>query len=1084
MSDRPPVQAQPHPFMNTRPCVSRPSFRPRPALERLAALILAIAATHRMIAAEPEAPAAKAAAIPVATLSRTTPVDFEKEVLPIFRANCLACHNRTKAKADLILETPADLKKGGESGPAITTGKSEASLLLKVAAHRDKPFMPPKDNKVEAVDLTPEQLGLLKLWIDQGATGEVRGVAVVEWQALPPGVNPILSLAMTEDAQIIACGRANQISLYHIPSQRLLDRLVDPDLQKSGLYPKEGVAHRDLVNALAFSPDGSWLASGDYRAAKLWQRTIEENRLELKAPSLKRATTLATSPQGDWYATGHEDGVIALWDAASGQLRTQWIAHAHAIQKTAFSPDGKRILSVSGSLRVGVWSAEDGASVAWIETPTNVSAAAWHPDGKRIATAGEDRVLRLWQPPAGPQTNATLVMVKEMKGHDARISCLEFAAGETPLLISGSSDGSIRVWSAEKGEMLRKADFGAAVAALAVSTDGSRMAAIGSNAVAKVWRVADAQKVAEVTGDPSTDEAVGRGERAVGHAKEDIGYRQGVLDEAKKRSKTESDFAAKALDTRVTAERTLTDKQKAVLTAVEARAAAEKAPAELAAELLKAAADRDAVEAQAKQAEAEATAARRRIDDAKATADAAQKAAKELDAAAKSDAGKTPALAAAKATAEKLATAATQFLADAKAVADRFAKDAEPKRKAAEEAKVAAQKKSAEIAEKQKQVPEKLTAALKSLDTAEKEHDTALNAKRSAEDQLASAQRASKKASDAVPEAETALQAAQTALKKAEEQTASARKASSEGRRPFLALAFSQDGVGLLTAGSNLKLQSWGSETGLGMRTSSTPEGGLIRIATDKRGAVLTLGTNGVPVKRVHQERWILARTLGGDDPQSPLKGRVNALQFSPDGGRLAIGSGEPSRSGELNLWEVSSGKMLRSFTNAHSDVVLAVDFSPDGTLLASAASDRFVKVWSLDSGALARSFEGHTHHVLGVSWRQDGRTLASAGADKVIKLWNFVTGEQKKTIGGAEKEVTSICYVDATNEALVTSGDSQVRLVADDGKTVRSFGGATDFVQSAAVTRDGKWVVGGGQDSVLRIWNGLTGQLVKSFGP
>ena len=46
------------------------------------------------------------AALPVASLNRKTPVDFQDEILPIFRANCLACHNQTKAKADVILERP------------------------------------------------------------------------------------------------------------------------------------------------------------------------------------------------------------------------------------------------------------------------------------------------------------------------------------------------------------------------------------------------------------------------------------------------------------------------------------------------------------------------------------------------------------------------------------------------------------------------------------------------------------------------------------------------------------------------------------------------------------------------------------------------------------------------------------------------------------------------------------------------------------------------------------------------------------------------------------------------------------------
>ena len=89
------------------------------------------------------------------------------------RDNCLACHNRTRAKADLVLETPADIRKGSENGPVLVPGDAEKSLLLQASAHQTKPPMPPKDNKVSAIDLTPSQLGLIRLWIEQGAKGEV-----------------------------------------------------------------------------------------------------------------------------------------------------------------------------------------------------------------------------------------------------------------------------------------------------------------------------------------------------------------------------------------------------------------------------------------------------------------------------------------------------------------------------------------------------------------------------------------------------------------------------------------------------------------------------------------------------------------------------------------------------------------------------------------------------------------------------------------------------------------------------------------------------------------------------------------------
>src|SRR5947199_3863143 len=115
-------------------------------LNGLLALVLLLGCSVAVNAARAAQPAAPA--IPVAPMDRTTPVDFEAEVLPLLRDSCLACHNRTRAKADLILETPADILKGGENGPAVVPGNSKASLLLQSAAHQAETPMPPKDNKV------------------------------------------------------------------------------------------------------------------------------------------------------------------------------------------------------------------------------------------------------------------------------------------------------------------------------------------------------------------------------------------------------------------------------------------------------------------------------------------------------------------------------------------------------------------------------------------------------------------------------------------------------------------------------------------------------------------------------------------------------------------------------------------------------------------------------------------------------------------------------------------------------------------------------------------------------------------------
>jgi WD40 repeat protein len=207
-------------------------------------------------------------------------------------------------------------------------------------------------------------------------------------------------------------------------------------------------------------------------------------------------------------------------------------------------------------------------------------------------------------------------------------------------------------------------------------------------------------------------------------------------------------------------------------------------------------------------------------------------------------------------------------------------------------------------------------------------------------------------------------------------------------------------------------------------------------------------------------------------------------VRFSPDGALLATGGGEPSRSGEIHLWRVAEGALWKEFSHVHSDAVLSLDFTPDGAKLASGAADRFARVTEIESGKVIRALEGHTHHVTGVSWKSDGRTLMTAGADNVIKVWNTLTGERKKNVDGFNKEVTSVQFMGLGDQAVAASGDGQVRLINEKGERVREFPGATDYVNAVLVTPDGQVVAAGGQDGVLRVWDGAEGRLRNAFAP
>ena len=236
-------------------------------------------------------------------------------------------------------------------------------------------------------------------------------------------------------------------------------------------------------------------------------------------------------------------------------------------------------------------------------------------------------------------------------------------------------------------------------------------------------------------------------------------------------------------------------------------------------------------------------------------------------------------------------------------------------------------------------------------------------------------------------------------------------------------------------------------------------------------------------------------------------EGQVNAVAALPDGRFASAGT-----DGRIAVWEIGRSAPV-SVLQGHTAPVAALGVSPDGSAIASASWDGSVRLWPL-AGGKPRILTGHRGNVNAVAFLSD-RTLVSAGYDAAVMLWPrdqggvprridmpaplntlAIAGNDRLFAGGADGKlyelnrsgdvqgevqisskpiVAAAASADGRYLAAAGIGEPIVLLHASDLKTARTLGGR-ETVWSLAFSADGKTLLAGGGDHLVREWDIETG--------
>jgi len=307
-----------------------------------------------------------------------------------------------------------------------------------------------------------------------------------------------------------------------------------------------------------------------------------------------------------------------------------------------------------------------------------------------------------------------------------------------------------------------------------------------------------------------------------------------------------------------------------------------------------------------------------------------------------------------------------------------------------------------------------------------------------------------------------------------------------------VAVAFHPYGRHLATAGADRLVKVWdlttGQEVFSGPCDAIRTLAGAYTVAytvafSPPDGRLVAAGNDG------DVNVWDWKKWKKGGRPLHTFSGYTSnsiPVAFSPDGRILAAGGG--GQEGQ-RLWDMETGDLSRPPLPGRSFPVNALAFSPDGGRLASAGLDRMVYVHDTTTGERLSKFN-HSGNVLCVAFSRNGRLVASAGEDKTVRVWDATTGREVLGLRGHTAVCTCLAFSpDPDGWRLASaSADGAIRIWdatpvrENEGQERLTFEKHNNEIRSVAFSPDGQEIASTGHGGLVKIWNAATGQMRLDF--
>lgn len=220
------------------------------------------------------------------------------------------------------------------------------------------------------------------------------------------------------------------------------------------------------------------------------------------------------------------------------------------------------------------------------------------------------------------------------------------------------------------------------------------------------------------------------------------------------------------------------------------------------------------------------------------------------------------------------------------------------------------------------------------------------------------------------------------------------------------------------------------------------------------------------------------------------LSERIQSIEFSPDGKTLLAAGGTPARFGEVQVWDLSSAKLLRSMM-VTGDTVFGASLSPDAKQVVVGCTDNTVRIFDVASGKELHKAGAHENWVLGTVYSTDGKRIVSVGRDRAAKLIDADSGAFLENVNKLRGELAAIAR-HPSKDLVVIGGEDRVPYVyamtrpknmkiADDSTMLLQLERQDGAIFALAWSPDGKQIAVAGASPEVVLYDAETGKRVAA---